>query len=125
MSTSARSRAPAKSEAPESKAERPIETIRRWIGGANIDVAIFAKEHRTPTTNGGVYIFKTYFVAVGKSWKRKPEDVKEGEKAWGSSSAFNPHELLELADAIRVAHARCLELQKGEAPPPDGTDIPF
>src|SRR5438128_1844373 len=90
--------------------KRPIEVIRRYVGGASVDVAIFDKEIRIKTAGGGTFSRMTYFVTVSKSWKRKPEDVKDGESKYGSSSVFNPHELLELADAIHSSHRRCNEL---------------
>jgi hypothetical protein len=125
MATSTRSRAPANGESTEPKSERPVETIRRWVGGATVDVAIFAKEHSRKTGDGGVYTRKTYFVVVSKSWRKKQEEGYTGPAEYGSSSAFNPHELLELADAIQVAHKRCLELQKGEPQDDGGDESPF
>jgi hypothetical protein len=105
--------------------KRPVETIRRYVGGATVDVAIFDREIKIKTAGGGTYSRMTYFVTVSKSWKRKPEDVKDGESRYGSSSVFNPGELLELADAILCAHKRCLELTANQGDEPEGEEQPF
>src|SRR4051794_7558144 len=83
---------------------RPVEVIRRYLGGATVDVAIFDKKIEKPSTNGGKFIRTTYFVTVSKSWRKKQDEGQDGPPEYESSSVFNPHELLELADAIRVAH---------------------
>ena len=90
--------------------KRPVDVIRRYIGGANVDIAIFEKENRTPGRNGGVFTRYTHFVTVTKSWKKKRDEGQNGPAEYNSGSAFNPHELLVLADAIRAAYDRCLEL---------------
>ncbi len=102
---------------------RPIEVIRRYVGGATIDVAIFEKKIEKRNGNA-VYSRSTFFVAVSKSWKKKQEDGAEGPAEYDSGSVFNPHELLELADAIKAAHSRCLELNAGREPG-DDEDLPY
>jgi len=105
---------------------RPVEVIQRYIGGGStIKIAIFDKKISTPGRNGvGVFTMTTFFCTVSKSWKR--DEPKDGESRWANSSAFNPHELLELADALNEAHARCRELHaKANISAPVDDDIPF
>lgn len=102
---------------------KPIEVIRRYIGGATIDVAIFEKKIEKKSGNA-TYSRSTYFVVVSKSWKKQQEEGDEGPAKYDSGSVFNPHELLELADAIKAAHARCLELNAGREPGEDD-DLPY
>lgn len=104
---------------------RPIEVIRRYVGGATVDIAIFDKKIEKRTSSG-VFTRVTYFVTVSKSWKKKREEGQEGPDEYESSSVFNPHELLVLADAIQKAYDRCNELlaSQGQEPDDDG-ERPF
>ncbi len=110
MATQAKSKPSNGQQAPAEQKKRPVEVIRRYVGGATIDVAIFEKkiEKRTAT---GVFTRVTYFVTVSKSWRKRQEEGYDGPAEWESGSAFNPHELLELASAVQQAHRRCIELQ--------------
>jgi len=82
-----------------------VVNIRRYIGGANVDIAIFPKEIRTPRRNGDVFTRTPHVVTVSKSYK-------DSEGAYQNSSVFNPHELLVLSDAIEEAYRICIEVQK-------------
>lgn len=115
--------------APEPKREdskrRPIEVIRRYVGGATVDIAIFDRKIEKRTASG-VFTRYTYFVTVSKSWKKKREEGQEGPDVYESSSVFNPHELLVLADAIKRAYDRCNELLDAQGQDPDGEEgTPF
>ncbi|MGC3970598.1 MAG: hypothetical protein QM775_25665 [Pirellulales bacterium] len=102
---------------------KPIEVIRRYVGGATIDVALFEKRIEKKRGNS-TFSLSTYFVAVSKSWKKKQDEGAQGPAEYDSGSVFNPHELLELADAIKAAHKRCLELNAGRDPS-DDEEIPY
>lgn len=102
---------------------RPLEVIRRYVGGATIDVAIFEKKIEKKRGNS-TFSISTYFVAVSKSWKKKREEGDDGPTEYDSGSVFNPHELLELAHAVQAAHARCIELNAGRDPT-DDEEIPY
>jgi hypothetical protein len=102
---------------------KPIEVIRRYVGGATIDCAIFEKKIEKRNGNA-TYSRSTFFVVVSKSWKKRKEEGDDSPTEYESGSVFNPHELLELADAIKAAHKRCLELNAGREPG-DDEDLPY
>ena len=49
---------------------QPKEVIRRYVGGATVDIAIFEKEIKRQARNG-TFIRMTYFVTVSKSWRKR------------------------------------------------------
>jgi|GEM_PF-4411637 len=73
--------------------KRPVHSIRRWVGGGSIEVAIFEKE--IDVQGGGSMV--TYFASAVKSYK---DDKGEYQNV----SVFNPHEPVVLAHALNEAY---------------------
>ena len=82
---------------------KPIYSRKHWVGSGNVEVAVFEKV----VNEGKQNEFTTFFVSAKKTYKT--EDGKYEE-----TTAYNPHELLVLAEAVKDAYAFVVAEQNRE-----------